>query len=118
MSKPAMQPNEISEVPNRPISQELLARDVTRLGYVARDGTPRTISDRVRLDPHLLAVTYQGLIDAVLDHFNDPSTGRDDAPDDGNASGLRAVGPSCGSIDNRRTRDVDQPAPNIARKGD
>ena len=35
MSKPAMQPNEISEVLNRPISQELLARDVTRLGYVA-----------------------------------------------------------------------------------
>ncbi len=43
MSKPTMQPNEISEVLNRPISQELLARDVTRLGYVARDGTPRTI---------------------------------------------------------------------------
>jgi hypothetical protein len=43
MSKPAMQPNEISGVLNRPISQELLARDVTRLGYVAKDGTPRTI---------------------------------------------------------------------------
>jgi hypothetical protein len=43
MSKPTMQPNEISEVLNRPISQELLARDVTRLGYVAKDGTPRTI---------------------------------------------------------------------------
>jgi nitroimidazol reductase NimA-like FMN-containing flavoprotein (pyridoxamine 5'-phosphate oxidase superfamily) len=43
MTKPAMQPNEISEVLNRPISQELLARDVTRLGYVAKDGTPRTI---------------------------------------------------------------------------
>jgi hypothetical protein len=43
MSKPTMQPNEISEVLNRPISQELLARDVTRLGYVARDGTPRVI---------------------------------------------------------------------------
>ena len=38
-----MQPNEITEVLNRPISQELLARDVTRLGYVANDGTPRTI---------------------------------------------------------------------------
>jgi Pyridoxamine 5'-phosphate oxidase len=43
MSKPAMQPNEISEVLNHPISQELLARDVARLGYVAKDGTPRTI---------------------------------------------------------------------------
>ena len=38
-----MQPNEISEVLNRPMSQELLARDLTRLGYVAKDGTPRTI---------------------------------------------------------------------------
>ena len=35
-----MQPNEITEVLNRPISQELLARDVTRLAYVAKDGTP------------------------------------------------------------------------------
>jgi Pyridoxamine 5'-phosphate oxidase len=43
MTKPTMQPNEISEVLNRPISQELLARDVARLGYVAKDGTPRTI---------------------------------------------------------------------------
>jgi hypothetical protein len=38
-----VQPNEISEVLNRPMSQELLARDVTRLAYVARDGTPRAI---------------------------------------------------------------------------
>jgi nitroimidazol reductase NimA-like FMN-containing flavoprotein (pyridoxamine 5'-phosphate oxidase superfamily) len=38
-----MQPNEITEVLNRPISQELLARDVTRLAYVATDGTPRNI---------------------------------------------------------------------------
>ena len=38
-----MQPNEITEVLNRPISQELLARDVTRLAYVAKDGTPRTV---------------------------------------------------------------------------
>ena len=35
-----MQPNQITEVLNRPISQELLARDLTRLAYVARDGTP------------------------------------------------------------------------------
>jgi hypothetical protein len=34
-----VQPNEITEVLNRPISQELLARDVTRLAYVAKDGT-------------------------------------------------------------------------------
>lgn len=38
-----MQPNEISEVLNRPMSQELLARDLTRLAYVAKDGTPRAI---------------------------------------------------------------------------
>ena len=38
-----MQPNEITEVLNRPISQELLARDVTRLACVARDGTPRNV---------------------------------------------------------------------------
>jgi hypothetical protein len=35
--------NEITEVLNRPGSQELLARDVARLAYVATDGTPRTI---------------------------------------------------------------------------
>nr|WP_285441167.1 MULTISPECIES: hypothetical protein [unclassified Streptomyces] len=38
-----MQPNEIIEVLNRPISQELLARNVTRLAYVAKDGTPRNV---------------------------------------------------------------------------
>ena len=38
-----MQPNEITEVLNRPIGQELLARDVTRLAYVAKDGTPRNV---------------------------------------------------------------------------
>jgi Pyridoxamine 5'-phosphate oxidase len=38
-----VQPNEITEVLNRPISQELLARDLTRLAYVAKDGTPRSI---------------------------------------------------------------------------
>ena len=38
-----MQPNEITAVLNRPISQELLGRDVTRLAYVAKDGTPRNV---------------------------------------------------------------------------
>jgi hypothetical protein len=38
-----VQPKEIAEVLNRPISQELLARDLTRLAYVAKDGTPRNI---------------------------------------------------------------------------
>jgi len=42
-----VQPNEITEVLNRPLSQELLARDVTRLAYVAKDGTPRTCSSGV-----------------------------------------------------------------------
>ena len=39
----SMQPQEISEVLNRPLSQELLARDLTRLAYVAKDGTPRNV---------------------------------------------------------------------------
>jgi hypothetical protein len=38
-----MQPNEVTEVLNRPISRELLARDIIRLAYVAKDGTPRNI---------------------------------------------------------------------------
>ncbi|WP_327285979.1 MULTISPECIES: pyridoxamine 5'-phosphate oxidase family protein [unclassified Streptomyces] len=38
-----MQPSEITEVLNRPTSRELLARDMTRLAYVAKDGTPRVI---------------------------------------------------------------------------
>jgi hypothetical protein len=36
-------PNLISEVLNRPMSQELLARDITRLAYIAKDGTPRNV---------------------------------------------------------------------------
>jgi nitroimidazol reductase NimA-like FMN-containing flavoprotein (pyridoxamine 5'-phosphate oxidase superfamily) len=35
--------NEISEVLNRPRSRELLARDLTRLAYIAKDGTPRNV---------------------------------------------------------------------------
>jgi hypothetical protein len=38
-----MNTHEITEVLNRPLSRELLARDLTRLAYVAKDGTPRTI---------------------------------------------------------------------------
>jgi len=38
-----VQPGEVTEVLNRLLSQELLARDLTRLAYVANDGTPRTI---------------------------------------------------------------------------
>jgi hypothetical protein len=38
-----MQPEKITEVLSRPISQELLARDLTRLAYVAKDGTPRNV---------------------------------------------------------------------------
>jgi Pyridoxamine 5'-phosphate oxidase len=38
-----MQPNEITQVLNRPLSRELLARGMTRLAYVATDGTPRAI---------------------------------------------------------------------------
>lgn len=38
-----MHPTEISEVLNRPLSRELLDRDITRLAYVAKDGTPRNV---------------------------------------------------------------------------
>jgi Pyridoxamine 5'-phosphate oxidase len=38
-----VQPHEVTEVLNRPISQELLGRDLTRLAYVAKDGTPRNV---------------------------------------------------------------------------
>ncbi len=38
-----MTQSEITEVLNRPLSKDLLARDLTRLAYVAKDGTPRSI---------------------------------------------------------------------------
>jgi type II secretory pathway component PulJ len=38
-----MEPDEIARVLNRPVSKELLARDLTRLAYIAKDGTPRSI---------------------------------------------------------------------------
>jgi hypothetical protein len=38
-----MQLSEINGVLKRPISQDLLARDLTRLAYVAKDGTPRCV---------------------------------------------------------------------------
>ncbi|MEU9021221.1 pyridoxamine 5'-phosphate oxidase family protein [Actinomadura sp. NPDC048394] len=36
-------PDETTEILNRPLSRELLARDLTRLAYVAKDGTPRNV---------------------------------------------------------------------------
>ncbi|WP_020664609.1 pyridoxamine 5'-phosphate oxidase family protein [Amycolatopsis benzoatilytica] len=38
-----MEQHEITEILNRPASRELLHRDVARLAYVAKDGTPRAI---------------------------------------------------------------------------
>lgn len=38
-----MEPSDVAEVLNRPLSRELLARDLTRLAYVAQDGTPRVV---------------------------------------------------------------------------
>jgi hypothetical protein len=38
-----MEQNEITEVLNRSYSRELLGRDITRLAYVAKDGTPRNV---------------------------------------------------------------------------
>ena len=34
---------QITEILNRPLSQEMLARDLCRLAYVAKDGTPRNV---------------------------------------------------------------------------
>lgn len=38
-----MQANEITDVLDSPASRELLERDITRLAYVAQDGTPRVV---------------------------------------------------------------------------
>ncbi|MFF3571827.1 pyridoxamine 5'-phosphate oxidase family protein [Nocardia jiangxiensis] len=38
-----MEQHEITDILDRPISRELLARDLLRLAYVAKDGTPRNI---------------------------------------------------------------------------
>ena len=38
-----MKNDQIAEILNRPLSQEMLARDLCRLAYVAKDGTPRNI---------------------------------------------------------------------------
>jgi len=38
-----MEPSDVAEVLNRPLSRELLARDLTRLAYVAQDGMPRVV---------------------------------------------------------------------------
>ena len=38
-----MRQSVIDEILNRPLSQELLARDLARLAFVALDGTPRSI---------------------------------------------------------------------------
>ena len=38
-----MHPNEITAILNLPTSQELLSRDVLRMAYVAKDGTPRNV---------------------------------------------------------------------------
>jgi hypothetical protein len=38
-----MNPDEINAILTRPTSQELLARDILRMAYVAEDGSPRNI---------------------------------------------------------------------------
>ena len=38
-----MQTNDTTAILNLPISQELLARDLLRMAYVAKDGTPRNV---------------------------------------------------------------------------
>ncbi len=45
-----MRASEITEILDRPFSRELLARDVLRLAYVAKDGTPRS-SPALRENP-------------------------------------------------------------------
>jgi hypothetical protein len=36
-------PSDVAEILSKPISQEMLNRDVARLAYVAKDGTPRVV---------------------------------------------------------------------------
>jgi hypothetical protein len=43
MPTATMQPSEVAEVLQKPISQEMLNRDLVRLAYVAKDGTPRAV---------------------------------------------------------------------------
>ena len=38
-----MQPHAVADILDRPLSQELLGRDLLRLAYVAKDGTPRNV---------------------------------------------------------------------------
>jgi hypothetical protein len=38
-----MEPNQVDEVLRKPISQQMLQRDIARLAYVALDGTPRVV---------------------------------------------------------------------------
>ena len=38
-----MEPNEVAAVLDKPISQEMLNRDLARLAYVAKDGGPRVV---------------------------------------------------------------------------
>ena len=38
-----MHPSEVSEILSRPLSLQMLARDLTRLAYIGTDGTPRAI---------------------------------------------------------------------------
>jgi hypothetical protein len=38
-----MQPSDVARVLEQPLSQEMLNRDLARLAYVAKDGTPRVV---------------------------------------------------------------------------
>jgi hypothetical protein len=60
-----VQPTEITEILNRPTSQELLARDLTRLAYIAKDGTPRSIP---------IAFTWNGTEIGMCTTKNAPSS--------------------------------------------
>jgi hypothetical protein len=60
-----VQHSEVTEVLNRPISRELLARDLTRLAYVAKDGTPRTIPIRVEWEAEVRSL-YDGMVRIVV----------------------------------------------------
>jgi hypothetical protein len=44
-------PGDVADILNKPISQEMLNRDIARLAYVAKDGTPRVVP---------MAITWNG----------------------------------------------------------
>jgi hypothetical protein len=59
-------PNDVAEILEKPISQEMLNRDLARLAYVAHDGTPRVVP---------IAFTWNGTEVVMCTSTNAPKLG-------------------------------------------